>query len=286
MPVMSITNNPGTLGMGYSPVGPTVGTNVVGFFADGIERQQPFFFGVIPGSVGHFQYGVNQKVPNPADDGNSTYGPKSTEQITGPIIISDKGSKDMTTRSAEVAGILRQQFPFLKDFQAAAIVGNFVGESRLRAIREKGVGSESIRNLPENVPPPKGTKKVGYGWAQWTNSRLDAFMNYAEQNGLPYDSDQAQVGYLMVELKSGEYKKMMNAYKAGGFHTARSDPKGPHNLDTIEGATGYFMGEFERPNARVIESSLPKRIAGAKNALSALNKSGVPVRSSPEKPKG
>lgn len=286
MPVMSITNNPGTLGMGYSPVGPTVGTNVVGFFADGIERQQPFFFGVIPGSVGHFQYGVNQKVPNPADDGNSTYGPKSTEQITGPIIISDKGSKDMTTRSAEVAGILRQQFPFLKDFQAAAIVGNFVGESRLRAIREKGVGSESIRNLPENVPPPKGTKKVGYGWAQWTNSRLDAFMNYAEQNGLPYDSDQAQVGYLMVELKSGEYKKMMNAYKAGGFHTARSDPKGPHNLDTIEGATGYFMGEFERPNARVIESSLPKRIAGAKNALAALNKSGVPVRSSPEKPKG
>lgn len=284
MPVMPIINNPGTLGMGYSPVGPTVGTNVVGFFADGMERQQPFFFGVIPGSTGHFQYGINQSVPPAGEDKNSSFGPEGTGQITGPIIIPDKGSKDITTRGAEVAGILRQQFPYLKDYQAAAIVGNFIGESQLKAEREAGVGPESVQALPLNVPPPKGTPKVGYGWAQWTGSRLDAFMTYAETNGLPYESDQAQVGYLMVELKSGEYKKMMNAFKSGGLHTARSDPKGPHNLNTIEGSTGYFMGEFERPAAKVIPTSLPRRIGAAKGVLAALNKSGVPVRSSAEKP--
>lgn len=280
MPIMSITGNPGTLGIGYSPVGPTVGTHVVGFFADGMDRQQPFFFGVIPGSAGHFNYGVNQKVPAPGSDGNSTYGPKSTEQITGPIVIPDKGSKDLQTRSGEVTGILRQAFPYLKDFQAAAMVGNFVGESRLRAVREAGVGPASVRALPPDVPPPRGTPRVGFGWAQWTGSRLNSFLDYADKNGLAYTSDQAQVGYLITELKSGEYRKMMNAYKAGGLHVARSDPRGPHNLDTIEGSTAYFMGEFERPAAWVIPKSLPRRIAAAKSALAALNKSGVPVRSS------
>lgn len=284
MPIMPIIGNAGTLGMGFSPVGPTVGTHVVGFFADGIERQQPFFFGVVPGSVGHFNYGISQAVPAPGSDGVSAYGPQGEGQITGPIILPDKGSKDVTTRGAEVSGTLRQQFPYLKDFQAAAIAGNFVGESRLRAIREEGVGSAKVQALPENVPPPKGTKSVGYGWAQWTDSRLDAFMNYAESNSLPYDSDRAQTGYLITELKSGEYKKMMNAFKSGGFHSAKSDPKGPHNLNTIEGCTAYFMGEFERPNAKVIPTSLPRRIVAAKIILAALNKSGVPVRSSAQKP--
>jgi hypothetical protein len=284
MPIMPITGNPGIFGMGFSPVGPTVGTHVVGFFADGLEKQQPFFFGIIPGSVGHFNYGVNQEVPVPGSDGNSAYGPIGDGQLTGPIILPDKGSKDVITRSGEVTALLRQQFPFLKDFQAAGMVGNLVYESGgLRAVRERGVGSAQIQALPSNVPPPKGTKRVGYGWAQWTNTRLDAFLNYAEKNNLPYDSDQAQAGYLISELKSGQWKKMMNAYKAGGLHTAASDPKGPHDLDTIEGSTAYFMGEFERP-AKFTMKSLPERIQRARSALAALNKSGVPVRSSSQQP--
>ena len=113
MPIMPITGNAGTMGIGYSPVGPTVGTHVVGFFADGMQKQQPNFFGDIPGSAGHFNYGVNQKVPAPGSDGKSAYGPQGTEQITGPVFFPFKGSKDVTTRSAEVTGILRQQFPYL-----------------------------------------------------------------------------------------------------------------------------------------------------------------------------
>ena len=276
-PILSITGNPATLGMGYAPVGPTVGTHVVGFFADGIDRQQPFFFGVLPGYGGHFTYGVNQTTPEPGSDGISAYGPQGTGQLSGPINGLEKGSKDSTTRAAGIAAIIRQRFPYLKDFQASAMVGNLWYESDgFQAVREYGKGSG-----PANVPPPKGTKNTGYGWAQWTNARLDFFLDYCKTNNFEPDSDQAQLGYFLLELSGGvqgvNLKKMLNAYKAGGMHSAPSLPVGPHNLDTIEGSTGYFMGYYERPKS---DSSLLQRIQYAKIALAAVNKAGVPVRSS------
>lgn len=280
-PVLPITGSPATLGIGHSPVGPTVGTHVVGFFADGIDRQLPFFFGTVPGYGGHFTYGINQPVPVAGSDGISAYGPQGTGQLEGPINGLAKGSKDLTTRAAGLAAIVRQRFPFFKDFQACGLIGNLWYESKgFQAIREIGKGSG-----PSNVPPPKGTKNVGYGWAQWTNARLDFFLDYCQRNNLAPDSDEAQLGYFIAEL-NGEirginFNKMFDAFKKGGMHTAPSVPRGPHNLDTIEGATGYFMGYYERPKT---DTSLPQRIQYAKITLAALNKAGVPVRSSAQLP--
>jgi hypothetical protein len=278
-PVLPIIGSAAGLGMGHSPVGPVVGTNVVGFFADGIYRQQPFFFGTVPGGAGHFAYGVAQPVAESGADGISAYGPQGDKQLSGPINGLDKGSKDLTTRAAGFAAILRQRFPDLKDFQACAIIGNMWYESRgFQAIREIGKGSG-----PSNVPPAKGTKNVGYGWAQWTNARLDAFLTYAETKKVAPDSDEAQLGYTLYELSGSvpgvSTKKMFTAFKQGGMQVASSDPKGPHNVDTIEGATAYVMGEYERPNIKTM-NSLQQRIQYSKITLAGLNKSGVPIRSS------
>lgn len=279
-PILPIVGSAASGGMGHAPVGPVVGTYVFGFFGDGLDRQQPFFMGTIIGDGGHFNYGVNQDKPAAGNDGNSPYGPSGDGQLSGPINGLPKGSKDATTRAAGMAAIVRQRFPYLKDHHACALMGNLWVESAgFRAIREYGKGSG-----PQNVPPPKGTKNTGYGWAQWTNARLDFFLDYVAKHHLAPDSDEAQLGYFLAEL-GGEIpgvnlKKMFDALRAGGTHTAPSHPKGPHDLDTIEGATAYFMGYYERPAARVVAESLPKRIQAAKTTLAALNKSGVPVRSS------
>lgn len=286
-PVMPITGNPGFLGMGYAPVGPTVGTHVVGFFADGVERQQPFFFGVIPGSGGHFNYGIPQPKPEDGSDGNSAFGPQGLGQLAAPINGLDKGSKDLTTRAAGFTTVIRtvmsKKYPKVKDFQWCAIAGNLWYESKgFQAIREIGTGGKD----PANVPPPKGTKNVGYGWAQWTNTRLDSFLDYIKENSYAPDSDEAQLGYLLAELNDEipgvrSNKPMFKAFEQGGYHKAPGNPQGPHNVDTIEGATNYFMGYYENPKET---SSSGQRIQYSKIVLAALNKAGVPVRASSKKP--
>jgi hypothetical protein len=282
-PIMPIVGNAGTMGMGHAPVGPVVGTYVFGFFADGIDRQQPFFMGVIAGDGGHFNYGVNQDAPPAGNDGNSAYGPSGDGQLSGPINGLPKGSKDVTTRAAGMAAIVRQRFPKLKDHHAAALMGNMWHESGgFKAIHE--IGHPDLKGIPANQPPPrwkKGAPKRGYGWAQWTADRLNYFLDYADKNHLKYDSDEAQLGYFLYELSGSvpgvPVKKYMDALYKGGTHSAPSTPKGPHNVDTIEGATGYFMGWYERPASA---DSLGTRIGHAKQTLAAMNKAGVPVRSS------
>lgn len=273
-PIMPIVGNAGSGGMGHAPVGPVVGTYVFGFFADGLDRQQPFFMGVIAGDGGHFNYGVDQLDAN----GNPIPG----TVLDGPINGLPKGSKDATTRAAGLASVVLKHptlSQYLKPHHVCALMGNMWIESNgFQAIREYGKGSG-----PHNVPPPKGTKNTGYGWAQWTNSRLDYFLDYCSKHHVAPDSDEAQLGYFILELTGGvpgvNLKNMLQAFKQGGTHSAPSNPKGPHNLDTIEGATGFFMGYYERPAARVVAESLPKRIKAALATQAGLGKAAVPVRS-------
>lgn len=88
--------------------------------------------------------------------------------------------------------------------QAAGIVGNFLYESA-------GMNPAEVEGSPYGVPekpPSLGTVGVGYGWAQWTNSRpgdrLDKFLkSYGGDKG-KIATDDDNYRYLMQELKGSE----------------------------------------------------------------------------------
>lgn len=83
----------------------------------------------------------------------------------------------------------------LKDFQAAGVVGNLGHESGgLTHMREIGAA------------PGYG----GYGWGQWTGPRAHEFLAWCKANGLGWETDAGNQGYLIHEL-SGEYRRTISA---------------------------------------------------------------------------
>lgn len=165
-----------------------------------------------------------------------------------------------------------QRTSALQPHHAAAILGNLWTESSgFQAIREYGKGSG-----PQNVPPPAGTKNTGYGWVQWTNSRLNDFLNYCKQTNNPPQSDNANFGFFIHELKTN-YKFIIDGLKQNGQVTLKQSWYGRKSADTstIEGATAFVMMSYERPALGVCH--LDQRIARAKQILTALN-SKVPQR--------
>jgi hypothetical protein len=285
-PVMPIVGNPASGGSGHSAVGPVVGTHVLGFFADGIDRQQPFFFGVIAGGTGQFAYGSPQATPAAGGDGSSAYGP----QGSGPLASQNLGNLDpnkpVFQKGAEIAALIlaNPTFKGLKDFHASALLGNLIFESGggLEVRRE---GFRGMTKEEKITPPPQSAHGSPNGWgiAQWTNTKPNAgrytnFCNWAARNGKKVTDYDANVGFFIYELQT-DFKKMMQALIQGGTHTAPSNPKGPHNVDTIEGACKYITGYYERPSAEAAASSERARVKNATAVLAALNKSGAPVRS-------
>jgi hypothetical protein len=78
----------------------------------------------------------------------------------------------------------------LQPFQAAGIVGNLGFES---------AGFTKLREIGQ----PEG--QGGYGWAQWTGPRRVLFLLFAAQLGLDWQSDAANYGYLMEELRGNQH---------------------------------------------------------------------------------
>jgi Phage tail lysozyme len=74
---------------------------------------------------------------------------------------------------------------------AAAILGNL------------GHESGGFRFLQEKKPLVPGSRG-GYGWAQWTGPRRRQYEAYCLRNGLDPASDEANYGFLFVELKMTE----------------------------------------------------------------------------------
>jgi hypothetical protein len=75
-------------------------------------------------------------------------------------------------KGASIAKMLMDRYG-LTDVQAAAMVGNFIRESGLVPYN---VENSSPYDAQEPLPPPFGTPRTGYGWAQWTGSRLNDFL--------------------------------------------------------------------------------------------------------------
>lgn len=277
-PIMPIVGNAALGGTGHAAVGPVVGTHVVGFFADGYDRQQPFFFGVVSGSGGHFNYGGEQKAEPEGADGNSGYGPQGDGNVAPPPAGKFDPSKPLYQKGAEIAAAMLANpvFAGIKPIHACAAVGNLIYESAgLKVIREGG----------KKTPPPQSAYGIGNGWglAQWTNNkpnkgRYTDFCNWAARNGKDIRDYDANVGFFFYELQTS-FKRVIQVYKKGGLAKAPWHPKGPHDVNTIEGATRYFIGDYERPSEKYAISSADARINHAKATLAALNKAGAPVRS-------
>lgn len=89
-----------------------------------------------------------------------------------------------------VMGWLLRDFPIeLED--AAAILGNAGGECG------------GFTEMQEAHPLVDGSRG-GYGWFQWTGPRRVAFETWCNRQGIDKASDEANYGYLCVELRGDE----------------------------------------------------------------------------------
>jgi hypothetical protein len=98
---------------------------------------------------------------------------------------------DTTLFKQKAPGIMRQ---LIDDFEievihAAGILGNI------------GTECNGFLNMHE-IGQPQG--KGGYGWAQWTGPRRRTFFKWCEDNGVQWESDEANYGFLKHELETSE----------------------------------------------------------------------------------
>jgi hypothetical protein len=142
----------------------------------------------------------------------------------------------------------------LKDFQAAGLVGGF------------GVESGEFKKLHE-TDQPEG--QGGYGWAQWTAKRRNAFLRWCDEQGLDWRSDEANYGYLVYDLTHG-YKGFLAKLK---------------RTKTLEDATHLAHREYETPQEVLdgTETSYPKRLRYAQRALAGAGGGPPPPEPSESK---
>lgn len=134
---------------------------------------------------------------------------------------------------------LKQAFGFTND-DIAAVMGNFGHESD---------GTATMQERLSEANKKKGYRG-GYGWAQWTGPRRTAYEKYCKDHGLSPDSDEANLGFVIFELKGPE-KKAVSAVK---------DAKG------LQAKVVAFEQAYERAGAKHYDS----RLAWAERALAAL----------------
>ena len=117
---------------------------------------------------------------------------------------------------------------------AAAIVGNLIAESSV--VPNKKEGGELINDPSWRLTDWEYYNRRGFGIAQWTSGgRQTALQNFADTNGLPVISMEAQLGYLFDELQrevrgTGSSVEHMNA-------------------SSLEDATFFMYRRFETPRS-------------------------------------
>lgn len=123
---------------------------------------------------------------------------------------------------------------------AAAILGN--------------LGHESAGfTLMQEVNPVNGGRG-GHGWAQWTGPRRRAFEAYCAAHNLEEYFDEANLGFLIEELKT----------------THRSAIKDIDKCTDLMAAVQFFEQRFERADPRF--KHYDRRLSWAELALSAYEK--------------
>lgn len=99
---------------------------------------------------------------------------------------------------------LMAEFPLWNEIDAAADLGNL------------GHESGGLATLQETSPTVKGSKG-GYGWAQWTGPRRRAFEAWCKANKLNPASDDANLGFHLVELHGAYGSTIAKVHAAKGL---------------------------------------------------------------------
>lgn len=141
---------------------------------------------------------------------------------------------------------LMADFPGLTIEDAAAILGNL------------GHECAGFTKLQEIKPTVKGSRG-GYGWAQWTGPRREAYEAYCARNGKDPASDEANYAYLFLELKGIE-------------------GTGGGTLPKVRQAVGLEakVKAFELAFLRAGAKNYPSRVKWAERAMDAYG-AAVPV---------
>ena len=135
----------------------------------------------------------------------------------------------------------------LQDFQAGGILGNIGWEC---------AGFEELSQIG-------GT---AYGWPQWDGSRREAYFAWCKAHNLDRAGDEANYGYLILELRTTE---------AAALAALRA-------TKTLNEATDTFEAKFERAGV----PALAARRAYAMRAMSAYHSSASSGSNPPPPPVG
>jgi len=281
---MQPIHSAGVGGVGWTPVGPLPGTVVIGFFLDGRECQLPMIWGTVTGQYNHVVHAVDGagqivggfdasgnppaggKLVGGFDHGGNPIGPNDTKAVNGgkslPPVPSGFYQKIPT-----VGAQLMARYN-LKDYHVAGIFGNLAIESRYM----QPDASEKVRGRGVSIDQAVAAGG-GYGWSQWTGSRLKNFQTWCKNNNIPTNlpaTDQANYGFFCAEIDgslngsgyipTSHYKNAISALQA---------------TTTVEAATTTWCNTYERPGIPHID----RRQTVAKSALNNIKGVNVPVRS-------
>lgn len=144
--------------------------------------------------------------------------------------------------AARLLSDLKRDFK-LTDAQAAGVVGNLMYESG---------GFNSLQEIQPTVPGSRG----GYGYAQWTGPRRNAFESYAKSNDLDPSSYEANYGFLKHEIETDPYERRQ-------FNTVKK-------ARTAEEAARLVSDNFLRPG-------IPNVPARQQLAAQAMGYSKMPI---------
>lgn len=168
---------------------------------------------------------------NPSNESQGiTENVQSSEAAVAPKISNVNPTKQLLFSELSTLGLNKNQ--------VAGIIGSLGGESH-----------EELSTTAENP-----TSKA-FGIAQWYKSRLAGLKNFADSKGLDFKSPEAQVQFLVHELK-GTHKHVLK-----------------HMLNTknVQEATETWTRKFEIPSEKEIRHSLGRRINFAQNFLNTIS---------------
>jgi len=131
----------------------------------------------------------------------------------------------------------------LTDYQAAGVLGNLGHES---------AGFDTLREVGQ--PDGRG----GYGWGQWTGTRRNDFLAFAVANKVGWETDNANLWFLMHELQT-DYKSTISALE---------------KTRNLRDATMAFERNYERAGIIHMQS----RLDWAKIALAEYHKKSPPIQ--------
>lgn len=147
----------------------------------------------------------------------------------------------------------------LPDWRAAAFPGNAGHES---------AGFTILQEIKPIVPGSRG----GYGYFQWTGARRKAFEAWAASKNLPLDSYEANVGFLIHELRGPEKGTLAALRGAKTFREAvvaverTYERSGVKNYSSRVAWADKALTEFRRKGANPAPPRASGTVAGAGTA--------------------